>query len=227
VAAKGPVGLERYDASTAGMIAFVGSLPGELHARAAGRIEGPTAHPTFDGDESESAGAVVVELEEAGTQEFDRVSVPPIHLDDSPLPDQIRRSDRRGTRSCSSVVSVVGVTDRRRRAGCGARMEEFVGLSGRTWRQRRISCAAPRSEQGVCIDLEHLHHLRGHQRDPATDHQPGHLRGAHQVAEPAIGGLTVAVPTGRGHGGTRPIPRWWSPPGVGATPVPVAPCRCG
>ena len=37
--------------------------------------------------------------------------------------------------------------------------------------------------RAVAPRLEDLHHLRGHQRDPAADHRPGHLRGAHQVAE--------------------------------------------
>jgi hypothetical protein len=53
-------------------------------------------------------------------------------------------------------------------------MAHHEGRTVRLAMALRITCRMDRSD---------LHHLRGDQRDPKIDHRPGHLRGAHQVAE--------------------------------------------
>jgi|GEM_PF-3335251 len=61
-------------------------------------------------------------------------------------------------------------------------MAHHEGRTVRLAMALRITCRMDRSD---------LHHLRGDLRDPAADHRPGHLRGAHQVADLGSSGHAI------------------------------------
>jgi hypothetical protein len=75
VTLKRAIGVERGPAATARVIAFVGALPRELHARPAitirvAAVEFPRHH-----DEAQAAEAVFAEFDEAGLDQVDGILI--------------------------------------------------------------------------------------------------------------------------------------------------------
>jgi hypothetical protein len=71
-------------ATTADLIALVDTAPGELDTDTTVRLDRAAVQPTADGDETELAGPVRGELDEAGSNQIDCVAIPPAHLHDPP-----------------------------------------------------------------------------------------------------------------------------------------------
>jgi hypothetical protein len=77
-------------ATSAHVIAFVGTVPGEFDTGTAMQLGWAAVHPTAHGDESELPRSVPFELDETWLDEVDRVKVPLAHLDDPPPANQPR-----------------------------------------------------------------------------------------------------------------------------------------
>jgi hypothetical protein len=73
-------------AAPADRIAFVVALPAELGTSSPVDPSLVTVEPTFNRDEAEAAGTVVTEFDGGGLDEVQGVTVPEVHLLDSPAP---------------------------------------------------------------------------------------------------------------------------------------------
>jgi hypothetical protein len=71
-------------APPADLITLVVTLPAELHAGTSVTLARAAVHPPPDGYETELAGPVVTELDEAGRYQVDGLLIPQVHLYDPP-----------------------------------------------------------------------------------------------------------------------------------------------
>jgi hypothetical protein len=79
-------------APPADLITLVITLPAELHAGTSVALARAAVHPPPDGDETELAGPVVAELDEAGRYQVDGLLIPHVHLCDPPPAIQVHHS---------------------------------------------------------------------------------------------------------------------------------------
>jgi hypothetical protein len=88
------VSLESYvinhggPAAPADLVTFVFAVSAELDAGAAVAFGTAAVHPATDSDETELAGPLPGELDEARFDEVDRIAVPHVHLHDPPSAGQ-------------------------------------------------------------------------------------------------------------------------------------------
>src|SRR5260221_10733853 len=81
----------QHGPSTAGhRVALVVALPRELNTRTAVARRVAAIDLTFDGDESEAACALLVELDEGGADQVQVIPIPELHLHDSPPTRDVR-----------------------------------------------------------------------------------------------------------------------------------------
>ena len=123
VSCEGAVRLKCSPPSTAGRIAFVVAVPRKLETWPIVDCRFPTIHPAFDGDEPKSSRLVGAKLDERGADEIECVSIPKIHLLDSPPTDE-----RFG--SLTLAPSCHEACERRR---CTARSSSEMSLSMVAW----------------------------------------------------------------------------------------------
>jgi hypothetical protein len=83
---EGTIFSQRCPAAPAHRIAFVVALPAELDTSHPVDPSLVTVEPTFNGDEAEATGTVATEFDEGGLDEVQGVTVPEVHLLDSPPP---------------------------------------------------------------------------------------------------------------------------------------------
>src|SRR6266516_5081542 len=99
-------------APPADLITLVITLPAELHARTSAALARAAVHPPPDGHETELAGPVVAELDEAGHHQVDGLLVPQVHLHDPPPATQVHYSFLPGPGSSSATsVAVLSAPD--------------------------------------------------------------------------------------------------------------------
>src|SRR5712691_11637458 len=137
-------------APPADLITLVIALPAELHAVTSAVLARAAVHPPPDDDETELAGPVVAELDEAGRHQVDGILVPQVHLHDPPPAIQVHYSFLLGPGSSSATsVAVLSATDR---GGSNPRRQ--------VWGQAALPGLRPGSVRAACARAPRRRHWR-------------------------------------------------------------------
>src|SRR6266702_2631934 len=117
------IGVERSPAAAAHVVALVGALPRELHARPAITIRIAAVEFSRHRDEAQSAETVLIELDEAGLHQVDGLLIPVVHFCDTPPaydPPTLGHATRVAARRAAITSRATERTGPRRVARTGA-----------------------------------------------------------------------------------------------------------